>query len=1764
MEPLDILVIDEAAQLKEAESITPLQLPGLKHAILIGDEHQLPAVVNSNVCVESGFGRSLFDRLSSLGHSKHLLNVQYRMHPSISVFPNLMFYQNQIQDAPNVLSVSHEKTYLSGRMFGSYSFINVVGGREERDDNGRSRRNMVEVAVVVKILQNLYKAWQDSKQTLSVGVISPNVAQVISIQEKLAHKYEKLDGFSVKVKSVDGFQGGEEDIVILSTVRSNGNGSVGFMSSHQRTNVALTRARHCLWILGNERTLTNSESIWKELVCDARNRHCLFDADADDCLKMTIIAAMKELDQLDDLVNGNSVLFKHAIWKVLFSDDFRRSFEKLMGSRLKKLVLNLLLKLSSGWRPKNKSVDLCCETSSQILKQFKVEGFYVICIIDIIKEVKYIQVLKVWDILALEEIPKLKKRLEGVYSAYTNDFNNRCTEKCLEGNLEVPRSWPASQKIIRFLYLSDCEDESEVSVKPNDARNYVENSRISESLLLMKFYSLSRGVVSHLLSGKEVDLPMQVTDEQMDIISSRKSSFITGRSGTGKTTVLTTKLFQHEQKFRIASDGIYEGESSQFRGSEVVNDHPDSKTSGLRQLFVTLSPHLCYAVKQNVSHLTSISSNGNSLAEINLDDTDVITSEFNDIPDTLTNIPVKSYPLVITFQKFLMMLDGALGNSFFNRFPEAREGYDGNIISSRSVALQTFIRLREVTFDRFCSVYWPHFNSNHTKKLDCSRVFTEIISHIKGGLEAGEYSDGRLSYEGYSLLVESRSSTLTKENREIVYKLFQAYEKMKTARGEFDLGDFVNDIHGRLKNGKYGGDQMDFVYIDEVQDLNQWRVIYGYMKKYDWLDEKLPQSFPTFTEARHGILCSELKQLYVSITRTRQRLWICENKEELSKPMFDYWKMRGLVQIRKLDDSVAQAMRVVSSPQEWRERGKKFFHENNFVMAMMCFERAGDTMWEKLAKASGLRASADQMRESNYEAFKSYVREAAGIFESVGKLESAASCYCDLGEYEKAGKIYLSKCGKIDAAAECFTLSGCYSDAAEAYAKGDMFSNCLSACIKGKLFDKGMQYIEYWKERVNVRSKEIRKIEQEFLENGALNYHELKDTKSMMKYVRAFCSMKSKRVFLRSLGRLDDLLSMEEESGHFMQAAELARSLGDVLKEADLFAKAGYFGEAALLVLRYVLLSSLLGNGNKGWPLKQFPQKEKLCNKVKWLAKQDSPKFYDFVCNELNVLSDQHTSLTELKKDLDASRKHKSLMGEILSIRKILDAHFRLSSSKYEWEDELPVDINKHCEDETFQDRISVRTLVYYWNMWKENVCGIFHNEDRFKSGGHIEFLFHYFGARKHHVEGSVYQLIFKDAHWIRNTCCKGLRRDGEFLTMDVPDLVPVMRSYWESELLSVGMKVVETLEGLYQLKSNGSAFHQGISLLHIYDISNFLYSCKTTDLSVKLLNEIVLGIVVAISDLDYSSIVRDVGFKEDLVLPEFMLALNDAFRADWFDMGYMAPDSLVRLLDRLLFVASSLCQSFYSAKSSVVAGWFTDLHSTATPTKLSSKPKILTRLINFYVEIVPKILYERKQTIFCTLLSSDDPSFYRKLLALKLVMMLALILLEESDDSKVLLALLTGKKNIADLLPQKFVSSLLKRRKGPSLNLNPEVVAEAFMSVKDPLVIACRGDLSPNIHAPCAIFVDLNKSKEEIMRVLFPRKHTHSVNSSSHNVDVTCDDALVEVALESKSGDTLDAKNKIAKGNNKGKKGKHNKGSVNSSNLYFSSSWRRNFTVRQ
>ncbi|KAF7142000.1 hypothetical protein RHSIM_Rhsim06G0167800 [Rhododendron simsii] len=1651
MEPLNLLVIDEAAQLKECESTIPLQLSGLGHVVLVGDECQLPAMVTSDVCIEAGFGRSLFERLSSLGHRKHLLNMQHRMHPSISSFPNSTFYFNQILDSPHVKRKSYERQYLQGSMFGPYSFINVIGGKEEKDDAEHSRRNMVEVAVVVKILQKLYKEWNVSKKKISVGVISPYAAQVMAILDKLGRKFENLDGFTVKVKSIDGFQGGEEDIIIISTVRSNSGGSVGFLSSPQRVNVALTRARHCLWIVGNERTLASSKSIWEALVRDARHRQLFFGADEDSDMAKTIIDVKKELDQLDDLLNEDSILFKNAKWKVSFSDNFRKSFQKLKSTRIKKSVIQLLLKLSCGWRPKKKNVDSVCESSSQILKQFKVEGLYIVCSIDIIKDSMYIQVLKVWDVLPLDEISKLAKRLDGMFAMYSDDFINCCNQKLCDGDKEVPMSWGPSFDIPRFKSLCNHVLHNESSGGLIDGRSYFENSKVSESLSLMKFYSLSSGMVNHLLSddtGGELDLPFEVSDEELEIIRFQKSTFILGRSGTGKTTVLTTKLFQKEQQHHFASKGLCGAGTNTSIESNQKNDVDEcileTKGSVLRQLFVTVSPKLCYAIKQNVTNLKRFACGGNFSGEnssINVDE----PAHFKDIPDSFVDISPSKYPLVITFHKLLMMLDGTMGNSYFERFLGAWEYSKCGTTGSRSVALETFLRTKEVTYERFCSLYWPRFNCQLTKKLDPSRVFTEIMSHIKGGLGVGETHEGKIRQEDYVILSEGRGSTLSRERRERIYSIFQDYEKMKKDNGDFDSADFVNDLHYRLRNERFEGEKMDFVYVDEVQDLsvrqialfkyicrnveegfvfagdtaqtiargidfrfedirnlfyrefilesrgdgsserkdkgllskvrnlkqnfrthdgvlrlaqsvidllyrffhhavdilepettllhgeapillesgndenaiitifgksgngngdvvgfgaeqvilvrddsarldisehvgkqalvltvveckglefqdvllynffgsspleNQWRVIYEFMKEQDLLDPGT--SFPSFNEATHNVLCSELKQLYVAITRTRQRLWICENIEDLSKPMFDYWKKKGLVQVKQLDDSLAQAMQVASSTQEWKERGIKLFHENNYAVAKMCFERAKDILWEKRASAACCRASADCMRGSNPEGARNALREAADIYDSIGDAESAAAaaqCFYELGEYERAGRIY-EKCGESELrkAGECFSMAGCHKKAAEVYARGKYFSECLSACTEGKLLDMGLEYIQFWKEhalRDNVMSKtsiEIDRIEQQFLESCAMHSYELKDNKSMVKFVRSFNSMASRRNFLTRVGCLDELLMVEEEFGNFSEAAEIAKMRGDTLLEADLRAKAGHFNEASMLILWHVFSKSLWVSGSKGLPLKHFPQESELLEKAKSFAKNKSDLFYEFVCTEVSILSTEEMNLLVLNQYLSASRHNKSLRGEILCTRRILDVHLHSSASTYEWEDELPADLIKHSEENVLHNQISVGTLVCFWNLWKQKVENIFEYltcletqavNDHMNYG---DFCLNYFGVRRQLNNMNMkFVILNSDAVWVREIEDHFLRRSGNLVSTDAPHFVYAARSHWRSELLSVGLRVLETLEALHKFSSKNSIsdFHQSMSLVYIFEVTKSLLGSKYLD----------------------------------------------------------------------------------------------------------------------------------------------------------------------------------------------------------------------------------------------------------------------------------------------------------------------------------------------
>ncbi|KAF4359489.1 hypothetical protein F8388_001533 [Cannabis sativa] len=1385
IKPLTVLVIDEAAQLKECESTIPLQIPGIKHAVLFGDEWQLPATVTSKISEEASFGRSLFQRLSSLNHSRHLLNTQYRMHPSICSFPNANFYHNQILDAPNVKRKSYEKHYLPGSMFGTYSFINVVGGREEKDDDGRS-------------------PWRETKIELSIGVVSPYSAQVVAIQEKLGKKYEKFDGFRVKVKTIDGFQGGEEDIIVLSTVRSDIGQSLDFISKPQRVKVVLTRARHSLWILGNERTLANCQSIWEALVIDAKKRHCVYNADEDVGLAKAMIEIKKELDQFDDLLNADSVLFRNAKWKVLFSDNFLKSFKKLTSIRKRKSILNLLLKLSSGWRPKRPHIE---SGSSLQIMRIKAEGMIVIITVDITKDIKYMQVLKIWDVLPPDDVPKLIKRLDSIFGKYTDDYVNLCNERLVNGNLELPKDWPPSLDFVRLKDLSNKESESELICSSSDGRSYVENSKVSESLLLMKFYSLSHGVVNHLLSdrdGREIDLPYEVTDEQMETILFNKSSFILGRSGTGKTTVLTMKLFQREQLHHFAMDVFYGMKTSQ--NSMEPDQLLEKRNEVLRQLFVTVSPKLCNAVKQHVSDLKRFACGGRNLDESSLTDIDDIGDEeeqFKNIPDSFYDIPANNYPLVITFHKFLMMLDGTLGNSYFERFLTVEELSSDQVRISRSVLLQNFLRNKEVNYEKFSALYWPHFNSDSTKRLDPSRVFIEIISHIKGGLQSIDASDSKLSREDYLKI---------------------------------------------LKHERYKADKMNFVYIDEVQDLTMSQITL-----FKHMCGNVEEGF-VFSGDTAQTIARGVDFRFQDIRHLFYKKFVLESKNENEKR-----KEKGLISdVFHLSQNFRTHAGILKLSQSIIELIYHFFPQSidplkpetsliygESPLLLQCGDdqgalRAGDTYWERLSKASGLKAMADRTRIANPDEANSIFREAAEIFEAIGKVDSAARCFSDLGEYERAGCIYLDKCGELRKAAECFSLAGCHELAANVYARGNFFSECLTACTKGRLFEMALDYIKCWKQNTAnecstaERSNEMKKIEQMFLERCALHYFEIKDKSSMMEFVKEFNSMDSIRNFLTSLCCLDELLLLEEEKENFMEAANIAKLIGDTLRRVDLLEQAGKFKDSANLILFYVLVNSLWSPGNKGWPLKQFKGKGDLLIKAKTFARNDTDSFYEIVCNEADIICNEQSDMVTIMSQMITSQRHKCVSGEVLSARKILDVHLSLKPTKYYWQEELVTDSMKHSEDMISKNQVSIESLVYFWNFWKGKIVGVFEylkcletqevNEFRYYG----EFCFNFLGVwREFNSLNPVFFLLNPEADWARDLAKRS--NSGKLVSIDLHQLVSAAQRYWCSEMLSVGVMVLDRLKVLFNfpIQNCDNIFFKSRVLTLIYEVATFLLDAK-------------------------------------------------------------------------------------------------------------------------------------------------------------------------------------------------------------------------------------------------------------------------------------------------------------------------------------------------
>jgi len=256
--------IDEAAQALEPACWVPLLRSS--RVIFAGDHQQLPPTIKSREAAQQGLAKTLFEKaIEGQPDSATMLEVQYRMHEDIMKFSSKYFYQDQL--------VAHEsvKAALLRPNQSPVEFLDTAGcGYQEiQDTETLSRFNEEEARLLIHRLEQLVEEVGTEEwlqEGLTMGIIAPYSAQIDHLH-KLAEASEILDPLHrhITIQTVDGFQGQERDVIGISFVRSNETGEVGFLSDIRRTNVAMTRARKKLIMVGDSATL-GSHPFYVELL----------------------------------------------------------------------------------------------------------------------------------------------------------------------------------------------------------------------------------------------------------------------------------------------------------------------------------------------------------------------------------------------------------------------------------------------------------------------------------------------------------------------------------------------------------------------------------------------------------------------------------------------------------------------------------------------------------------------------------------------------------------------------------------------------------------------------------------------------------------------------------------------------------------------------------------------------------------------------------------------------------------------------------------------------------------------------------------------------------------------------------------------------------------------------------------------------------------------------------------------------------------------------------------------------------------------------------------------------------------------------------------------------------------------------------------------------------------------------------------------------------------------------------------------------------
>lgn len=266
------VLIDESTQATEPECMIPVIL-GCRQLILVGDHCQLGPVVMCKKAARAGLSQSLFERLVVLGIRPIRLQVQYRMHPALSAFPSNIFYEGSLQNGVTAAERLRKNLDFPWPQPDKPMFFYCTNGQEEIASSGTSYLNRTEAANAEKLVTRFLRAGVRPEQ---IGIITPYEGQrayQVQYMQYSGSLNKKLYQ-EIEVASVDAFQGREKDFIILSCVRSNEHQGIGFLNDPRRLNVALTRARYGIIIVGNPKVLSK-QPLWNHLLTYYKEQKCL-------------------------------------------------------------------------------------------------------------------------------------------------------------------------------------------------------------------------------------------------------------------------------------------------------------------------------------------------------------------------------------------------------------------------------------------------------------------------------------------------------------------------------------------------------------------------------------------------------------------------------------------------------------------------------------------------------------------------------------------------------------------------------------------------------------------------------------------------------------------------------------------------------------------------------------------------------------------------------------------------------------------------------------------------------------------------------------------------------------------------------------------------------------------------------------------------------------------------------------------------------------------------------------------------------------------------------------------------------------------------------------------------------------------------------------------------------------------------------------------------------------------------------------------------